>query len=393
MNADLKNSADLFPDKYRYFKLDNILSCFLILGVSQAFFSNIVWVNLPLVQIFALLFFLYLVLLFFKLTWGEALLILLSGSSFVFVLFSAAFLDLAIYQEFFYQAFACFLFLFFAFFFNRYDIVVSVVNGVPRFRFLLAMYLLSSLIVHFLFWEQVASFFYARDNDFGGLLMDGRVRRMYGLLFNPLSSAFAAFMFAIVLYLFDVKDNAVNFFLLVIVFFAFSRTATLLLFVFYLYVFSSSRPKLLLASFFLLLIFFPLFIMSPEGEAILDRALIDETGSISEHLRNYEIGFSHIFSILGEGFVDARQYGAWNIRLESMPLQFAFVGGGVVFFIFMALLVYCFAMLFAKFGFLKASTALLLIPLFFSFPLHTFNLPILLLAFILCAWVPSSRYV
>jgi hypothetical protein len=117
--------------------------------------------------------------------------------------------------------------------------------------------------------------------------------------------------------------------------------------------------------------------------------LKDETGSIREHILNYKIGFDRVVSLYGEGFVDARAYGAWNVRLESMPLQFAFTGGGVVFFTLMLLISLCLFFLVRRFGLRRGISAFLLLPLVFSFPLHTFNLPIFLLIFLLCLWMPD----
>lgn len=372
--------------------IDFVFSCFLVFGVVQAFVSNILKLDFPLVQLCVLLFCIYLFPGFVKFSWCQVLIVFLSIFSIACVSVSAAFIALDVYQEFFYQFFTCLLFLFFVLFFNKYNIGISVGRGVPWFRCFLVIYFALSLFVYLFFWEAVASLFYLRDNDFGGLLMDGRIRRMYGLLYNPLASAFSALLFLIGLHIFGVRDRLVHVLLFLIVVLAFSRSAILLLLLFCAYRFFYSRPKLFLVSFIPFLMAILGGLLSPIGGEILGRAFLDETGSIREHWNNYEIGLSHALSFHGEGFVDARGYGAWNVRLESMPLQFAFVGGGVTFFSFVVLLSLCFFMLFYRFGLWRALPLLLLIPLIFSFPLHTFNLPLLVFVFILCAWIPVVRY-
>lgn len=117
--------------------------------------------------------------------------------------------------------------------------------------------------------------------------------------------------------------------------------------------------------------------------------LKDETGSIREHVLNYEIGIARIASLYGEGFVDAREYGGWNVRLESMPLQFAFTGGGVVFSLLVLAIFLCILFLVSRCGLKRSAPVFLIMPVVFSFPLHTFNLPVFLFVFLLCAWVPD----
>lgn len=387
------NRTGIPSSNKKFVSLDKFLTGVLCLGVIQAFLANILGTDLPVLQIFAATIFLYSLLSTSKIHINQLTLAILSVLVMLSVLFSAAVFGVKLYQELVYQIYACFCFLFFSVFFNKYDITILVSRRVCWFRGALICYVVLSLIIHVFYWEEVATYFYAKDNDFGGLLMDGRIKRMYGLLFNPLSSAFSALLLTYILFFLGVRDRVCYFLLLVIVLLAFSRSTILLLFLFYLIAFYTSRPKLLFFSAFPLLFAGIVFTLSPMGEALFNKVMVDETGSISEHLRNYKIGFSHALSLIGEGFVDATEFGVWNIRFESMPLQFAFVGGAVLFSLFVTVLIYCFTMLFLRFGFMRASSSLLLLPLFFSFPMHTFSLPMFLLAFVMCIWAPSIRYV
>lgn len=377
------------PIKPRSISLDALLSMFFLAAVVQAFSANLLKINFPVTQLLVLLMCSVVFLGFGKVKGAVLLVAFVAFCCLLSVLLCGFFIGGEEYQELLYQVFAVFLLLAFSAFFSRAKLSVNSNRSLPWLRGLVVLYCFFSLVIHFYFWEEVAVIFYGRENNFGGLLMDGRIPRMYGLLFNPLSSAFSALILLVIFYVANVRDKTLYLLLSLIVVFALSRSAILLLVLFIGYcVFVRCYKVLLLLSFPVFLIFMISVGLDSVG-LVIDGILKDETGSIREHILNYKIGLVRVASLYGEGFVDARDYGAWNIRLESMPLQFAFTGGGVVFFSLMLSIFLCLYFLVSRFGLKRSAPVFLLLPLVFSFPLHTFNFPIFLLAFLLCVWMPD----
>ena len=375
------------PIKTNSISLDALLSVSFLLAIIQAFSANFLKINFPVTQFFVLLM-CSVVFLWVDKIKKSVVLVAFIGFFCLLSIFSCFFfIEGEEYQELFYQAFSVFLFLAFSIFFSRFKLSINLDRSLPWLRFFVVLYCAFSLIMHFYFWDDVAAIFYGQGNNFGGLLMDGRIPRMYGLLFNPLSSAFSAMILLVFLYVANIRDRLLYSLLAIIVFFALSRSAILSLAVFVCYCIFARWYKILLISSFPIVFIF--FVRLEYFGFLIDSVLKDETGSIREHILNYKIGFDRVVSLYGEGFVDARAYGAWNVRLESMPLQFAFTGGGVVFFTLMLLISLCLFFLVRRFGLRRGISAFLLLPLVFSFPLHTFNLPIFLLIFLLCLWMPD----
>jgi len=368
--------------------LDVFLSTFFLLAIVQAILANLLKIAFPITQ-----FFLLILPVAFFLGSGKIkktiLLVVFLAFLCLLALASTYFFLGGLRDEYFYQSYAILLFVAFGLFFSKFSLLVDMDRSLPILRWTLVFYLILSSVIHLYFWEEIAVIFYGRDNNYGGLLMDGRVPRMYGLFFNPLSSSFSALILFLILYVANIRDKFLCVLLALIVLFSFSRSAIFLLgiTVFYMAL-VGSRWAVYVPIFILSIVFF-LFFGDGLLSAFIDVVMKDETGSIREHIFNYKIGFSHIVHLYGEGFVDARGYGAWNTRLESMPLQFAFAGGGLVFLLLVLPIAFCLFFLIARFGLIRSTPAFVLLPLLFSFPLHTFNLPIFLAIFLLCLWMPN----
>ncbi|MCY1395487.1 hypothetical protein D9M71_104320 [compost metagenome] len=209
---------------------------------------------------------------------------------------------------------------------------------------------------------------------------------MYGLLFNPLASAFSALLLIIILNILNSKDVFLYVLLTAIIVLALSRSTILVTAALLIYIITQNNLKLMLSLMLPIALGAIIYYINEIYTLATQAVLMDETGSISEHLKNYTIGFTHIFSSYGEGFRDARIFGAWNIRLESMPLQYALTGGIGQFFPLIILIAILCKQTFKAFGTKNGLSILFFAPIFFSFPIHTFNLPTTLFALLLCLW-------
>ena len=113
----------------------------------------------------------------------------------------------------------------------------------------------------------------------------------------------------------------------------------------------------------------------------------DNTGSSTEHFLNLIIGAEYIFTLTGNGFVDAQDFGGWNIRLESTPLQFAFTGGFFPFMSVVLIVLISMFKIFQRFGLLAFLMYLATLPIFVFFPLHTFSFPVVVFFLLSNCWL------
>lgn len=375
--------------------LDIVLSTFFILAIVQAVSVNLLKIAFPITQFLLLIMPVAIFLGRGKIKKAILLVVFLAFLCFLALASTYFFLG-GSSDEYFYQSYAVLLFVAFGLFFSKFSLLVDMNRSLPILRLALVSYLIFSSVIHLYFWEEIAGIFYGRDNNYGGLLMDGRVPRMYGLFFNPLSSSFSALILFLILYVVNIRDKFLYVLLALIVLFSFSRSAIFLLGITFFYmVLVGSRWAVFIPIFILSLVIIVFFLFFGDSflSGFIDVVMKDETGSIREHILNYKIGFSYVARLYGEGFVDASGYGAWNTRLESMPLQFAFAGGGLVFLLLVLPIAFCLFFLIARFGLIRSAPVFVLLPLLFSFPLHTFNLPIFLAIFLLCLWMPNIEQV
>lgn len=372
--------------KSKAYSLDSLVSLIFLLSVFQAVCVNIIDFKLYITPVL-------LILLIVNAYYGERQLsrdvLLPSFLSIWMVLLSVlVFLngDGDFTQEFIYQIFAILSFLAFVLFFSKNYANHEVDNAFRKTKLVVLIYLLTSLFIHFFYWADVAQVFYQKQNDFGGLLMDGKFYRMYGLLFNPLASAFSAFLLMVILYVFNCSDKLLYAMLFSIMVLSISRSAILISVFWMGFVFVAKyRMK---AIFVLSLFVFLCVLLYWDFVSIFinSNVISDDTGSIREHFYNYEIGLGYLGSFFGEGYIDARQVGAWNVRLESMPLQYALTSGGAAFYPLILVWIISFWKVAKKYGFVKGGSLVFIVPLLISFPFHSFNLPVILFSMLVASW-------
>ncbi|MCC6076898.1 hypothetical protein ACFPTX_04275 [Pseudomonas sp. GCM10022188] len=365
---------------------DSLIASILTISIVQAFFVNILNIDAYLTPIFLLFLASHAILSKAKIRRDAALPLAIASWILLYTVLIFFTNTRSLLQEFIYQLFSAITFFVFIIYFSTLGSASSEPQNFKKTKYVLVLYLSASLIIHFTMWDQIASIFYKRENDFGGLLMDGKIHRMYGLLFNPLASAFSALILSIILYLLDCRDKTIYFVLLVIIALALSRSTLLLALIWLTYVLMLKYKKLYLLLALPLISLIASYLSSDINLWLTTHIIADDSGSIAEHIRNYQIGLNHAFAIYGEGFRDARELGAWNIRLESMPLQYALTGGIGLFIPISFLLIICTKRLFNRYGILKAASCLPLLPIIVSFPLHTFNLPIIFLSILMSLW-------
>ncbi|CDF82553.1 hypothetical membrane protein [Pseudomonas knackmussii B13] len=370
--------------------IDTLLFSILALSITQAALVNLLEIDAPLTPIFLILLAFKALSTTTKIKRSTLIPLALSSWLLLFTIITFATNNRSLPQEFIYQLFSAISFVVFILYFSTKRLLPPNETTFKKTRAILLFYLVLSLIIHLLLWDEVAAIFYRKDNDFGGLLMDGRIHRMYGLLFNPLASAFTALILAITLYLLECKDKIIYAILLTIIALSLSRSAILLAMLWASYALLLRHTKLYLLLLLPIALISAAIFSNPIYQWILEQAFTDDTGSISEHILNYQLGLNHVLNITGEGFRDARELGAWNVRLESMPLQYALTGGVGLFAPLLLLLALSTYRNIIKFGKGRAASIFFIYPLIFSFPLQTFNLPIVLFALLMSLW--SAKY-
>ena len=107
----------------------------------------------------------------------------------------------------------------------------SVIKKNDYLFFVVIFYFSGSLLLYFLYWDEVATII-SKHDAFNDIKMDGYLKRCFGLLFNPLSSAFSMLLIFIFLYLSGYKYKLVYWLLATLIILSAVRTAILILLVF-----------------------------------------------------------------------------------------------------------------------------------------------------------------
>lgn len=363
-------------------QLDSFIIICLLISVVQAIVGNLTNVNafyfIPLILVFYTMFHFQLLLK------DMSLIAIFNIFALLIFLVISFFSNFELDKEFSYQLY----------FFSCYFLVSILSRGLQfnpdDVKLLLlgwSVFSLFSLIIHFFMWEEVAVLFYFKENEFGGLLMDGTYKRLYSVLLNPLSTAFVSVYLLALLMILNYKNFFLLCFITLIGVLALSRTSLICMAMLWgLFLFSGKYYKTLYIVTFSLLLFLG---VNDSLQMIIVNTFTgnDTTGSAVEHYSNLAIGAEYIFTMTGNGFVNAQDYGGWNIRLESTPLQFAFTGG---FFPFMSVVIIVFLSTFKilkQFGLISALMYLTTLPILIFFPLHTFSFPVVVFFLLSNCWL------
>lgn len=255
----------------------------------------------------------------------------------------------------------------------------------------LVVFLSLSLVVHFLYWEDIASRFYTRENNFGGLYMDGQYRRMYTLLLNPLAASFVSILIFCILLLCNCRSITPYVVLSMIILFTLSRTSMLSLVLLVVSGLLQNKKYPLLLGFVISIALTFVFIEDLRGAVYSLFSGSDKTGSASEHYRNLIIGVSMMGDPLGKGFYSATTYGGWNERLETTPFQFALTSGGIMGGALILVYIQSLLLVFLRRGLAAIGPIICVTLLFVYFPIHSFALPTTFFALYVVSWVYASK--
>ena len=84
-------------------------------------------------------------------------------------------------------------------------------NKIDFLYCVIMIYFFGSIFLHFTYWDEIARII-SKHESLNDLKMDGFIKRCFGLLFNPLSSAFSMLLMFIFLYLRGYKRRLIYFF-------------------------------------------------------------------------------------------------------------------------------------------------------------------------------------
>ena len=365
-----------------------LIGSLFLLSVVQAYFVNIVNMDLHLLP--ALIMLLGSAMLLTLFTSTRYLLNLPAFPIFILtcllsITFLAGLSGVDNFREFIYQAYALILALFVIIFLSTYDLRFE---KSVYLKYIVYVYAALSVIMHFFYWEYFADIFYDIRPNYGGLMMDGEYKRLYGLLYNPLANSFLFFLFIVIAHFYRIGSYPFYAVCSLMVMLSLSRSV-ILVFLLWVLVVSLYERRYLLFFFLVSVVLVALSISPQILSKLIDLVLLkDSTGSAVEHVRNYSIGLQSMMSFVGNGYPAGVIEGAANERLESWPFQVAY-SIGIFSLLIIFLIIWAIWLAYRRHGFIGLVSSSIFVPVAFSFPLHTFNLPMLM--FLLTLFVGLTR--
>ncbi len=269
----------------------------------------------------------------------------------------------------------------------------NIVFDSKKLLYMIGTYFILSLLIHLFAWETLAQIFYTKNSWFGGLYLSGEIKRMYGLFFNPLTSAYTFLLLIFIGVMLRYRSKAFYIISILIIIVSFVRSAYVSLGIFLiLFLLFKKRFLLLLGLVFIGLSL--VIIIEPLQAKVLGIIQFqDSTGSAQEHLSNYIIGLSSMGDIFGVGFQSAESAGGWNVRLESWIFQFAYVHGLVGSLpLILVFIVGTFIMLNDR-NIIGIATMIAFLPIIVSFPIYTFNITLLIFTVMFALALNKDKYI
>ena len=366
------------------------LSFLLLLGIIQAFFVNILHIPLYILTgyIYLLLFF-YLKNIFFD-QFQFIILYLLIFYELLIIIIDFLLIDSSFLKEFIYHinSLVYILVPMLVMYETRYIIVFS-----KKLLYITGIYFILSLMIHLFAWETLAQIFYTKNSWFGGLYLSGEIKRMYGLFWNPLISAYTFLLLIFVGVLLSYKSRAFYIISGLIIMFSFVRTAYVSLGIFFI-LFLLFKQRILLFLGLVVVGLWLIVLIEPLQSVVMGIIHFqDSTGSAQEHLSNYIIGLNSMGDIFGVGFQSAESAGGWNVRLESWIFQFAYVHGLIGSLPLILIAITGMIIMLKDKNIIGLVSMLAFLPVLISFPVYTFNITLIIFTVMFAFALNKSKYV
>lgn len=366
------------------------LSFLLLLGILQAFFINILHIPLYLLTGYIyFLFFLYLKNIFFD-QFRFIILYLLIFYELLIIIIDFLLIESSFLKEFIYHINSLVYIL--VPLLIMYE-TKNIVFDSRKLLYVIGTYFILSLIIHLFAWETLAQIFYTKNSWFGGLYLSGEIKRMYGLFFNPLASAYTFLLLIFIGVMLHYKSTTFYIVSTLIIIVSFVRSAYASLGIFFiLFILFKKRFFLL---FGLVFVGLGLIIMiEPLQAKILEIIQFqDSTGSAQEHLSNYIIGLSSMGDFFGVGFQSAESSGGWNVRLESWLFQFAYVHGLIGSLPLILIFIVGIFIMISDRNIVGVAAMIAFSPIILSFPVYTFNVSLLIFTVMFALALNKNKYI
>ena len=373
----------------RTLDISTFLSFLLILGITQAFFLNILHIPLYILTAYVYLLFLF----YFKNIFFDQLrfiiLYLFIFYELLIIIIDFVLIDSSLFKEFIYHINSLvYIMVPLLIMYEAKKIVFSS----KKLLYITGVYLLLSLIIYLFAWEMFAQVFYTKNSWFGGLYLSGSIKRMYGLFWNPLASAYTFLLLIFIGVMLRYKSKSFYIITGLIIALSFVRTAYVSLGIFFI-LFLLFKKRIFIFFGLILVGLWLLVLIEPIQSIVMSILQFkDSTGSAQEHLSNYMIGLNSMAHIFGAGFQSAELTGGWNERLESWIFQFAYVHGLIgslpliLLFLTGMIIIFCDRNYIGLFSFIAFLAVLI------SFPVYTFNMTLLTFTLLFALALNKDKY-